>query len=177
VDAQDLAALGVHAGAGISGGGDLVYEALIDLADLSCSPGVAVALRAFGEASARRTTPVSPTREEQEEMRVWGVGLIAEVLLRHSLETRGPYVAVGLGVGPLWFRWRLDSIGPGVPPEIGAEEEGLTVGSILSAGLGQRLHPSVDVRAQATAVLVPSTDLREDLALIPFFTLTAGVRP
>jgi hypothetical protein len=57
------------------------------------------------------------------------------------------------------------------------EEEGVSVGSFLSAGVGQRLHRRVDLRAGATLVLLPSTDLREELETIPAFTLTAGIRP
>jgi len=185
VGAQDLAALGLRAGAGIDRGGEVVYDAQIDLTDLSGSPAVGLAFRGFGEVFASKSYESvrgSRTWQDQEEMRVWGVALMADFLFRHSRETRGPYVALALGVGPLWVQWRLESTDPGVGDPLPGgggflEEDGLTVGSMMSAGLGQRLHRRVDLRAQATAVLVPSTDQREDLALIPLFTLTTGVRP
>jgi len=183
--AQSLAAFGVRGGAGIDAGGRMVYDAQLGLADLSGSPAVEVAIRGLGEAFSTRsyeTRRASLTFENYEEIRVWGIGLMADFLFRHSMESRGPYLMLGLGVGPLWYRGRLESTDPrvGEPLPTGGgflEEEGVSVGSLLSAGLGQRLHRRVDLRAQATLMLLPSTDQREELELISMFTLTAGIRP
>ena len=183
--AQSLAAFSVRGGAGVDTSGRTVYDAQIGLTDLSGSTNVEISVRGLGEAFSTRsyqTQRTSRTFDNTEELRVWGVGLMADFLFRHSMESRGPYFMLGLGVGPLWYAWSLESTDPraGEPMPGGGsfvEEEGVSAGSLLSAGLGQRLHRRLDVRAQATLVLLPSTDLREELEVIPAFTLTAGIRP
>jgi len=183
--AQSLSALGVRAGAGVDREGKLVYDGRIGLADLSGSTAVEVALRGFGEASSTKTyesARISRRWENREEMRVWSVGLMADILLRHGRETRGPYFMLGLGLGPVWYDWRRESEDPSVGdpvPEGGSvlTQDGVILGSMLSAGLGQRLHRRVDLRVQGTVAFVPSTDLREELTFVPFLTLTTGVRP
>jgi hypothetical protein len=180
--AQSLAAFGVRGGVGVDSSGKLVYDAQIGLTDLSGSTNVEVAIRGLGEAFSTRsyqTQRASLTFDNDEELSVWGIGLTADFLFGHA---SGTYWMLGLGVGPLWYAWRLESTDPrvGEPlPEGGGflEEEGVSVGSFLSAGVGQRLHRRVDLRAGATLVLLPSTDLREELETIPAFTLTAGIRP
>jgi len=44
-----------------------------------------------------------------------------------------------------------------------------------TAGLGMRLHRNVDVRAQAISLIVPSTDIREDMKIVGTLTFTAGI--
>ena len=87
----------------------------------------------------------------------------------------------GLGLGPIDADWRAESTTDdalGSPLAGGgsfATESGILVGSMGSAGLGMRLHSNVDVRAQALALVVPSTDAREDMKVVATFTLTAGL--
>jgi hypothetical protein len=179
-----VTAVGVRAGAGVAPGGEPVYGAQVELTDRDGGSAVELALLGFAEArtqSRYQITEFDRSFDYREEMSVRGIGLAANLLLRHATERRGPYFIVGLGVGGYWFDWTLVSTDPraGTPLPTGGstrEERRMILGSLLSAGIGQRLGDRLDVRAQVNAVIVPSTALREELEFIPIVSLSSGLR-
>lgn len=177
--------LGLRAGAGLDRTGELAYGAQIELAEPGPSRSVAVAVGYFSgrsEKRYRRTASWGGILDEyRENMRVRGGALLATVLFRDAPGARGPYLVAGLGLGPLqvdWIRQSPTDRRLGSPrPEGGSAvwEERLMLGTVLNVGMGQRLHDRFDVRAQLSTLVVPSTDVREDLELVPTLVLTTGV--
>ena len=181
VSAQGRGMLGVRGGAGVGAGG-AVYSGQIELVDTDGGGSVELAV---GGWSGVRTTADYQVREfslvhdYHEEMRVRGFGILASYLWSLSRRRTGPYLAMGIGLGPLWVDWRTDSTdrGFGTPVAGGGSfraEEGVQVGSLLSVGLGHRLHERLDLRAQVVSLLVPSTVERRDAKLLPLLMLTTG---
>lgn len=185
LSAQGRTAFGIRGGAGLVKTGEAVYGGQIEMADVDGSGTGSVEVALTGWGGARTTSDYELRRGDlthryHEEMRISGLGLLASYLWAPLRRTGGPYLAFGLGLGPLWVDWRADSTDPrfGTPAAEGGSfraEEGVQLGSLLSFGIGQRLHERLDVRAQMLTLLVPSTDAREDAKLVPLFTLTTGI--
>lgn len=160
-----------------------MYSGQIEIIDTDGGGSVEVAV---GGWSGVRTTADYQERDfslvydYHEEMHVrFGFGVLASYLWAPSRRRTGPYLAMGIGLGPLWVDWRTDSTDRrfGTPlPDGGSfrAEEGIQVGSLLSVGLGHRLHERLDLRAQVVSLLVPSTRKREEATLLPLFMLTTG---
>jgi hypothetical protein len=181
--AQVLGA-GLRAGAGWDGRGETVYVGQLELVEFGRWSSVEVGVSAFegGVAEDYRRTPEQRTYDYHEETHVRGVALTAGILLWHPpKDSRGPYVVLGLGVGPIDVDWRTESPTDGAlgsPLGSGgsyATDNGILAGSLGNAGLGMRLHAHVDVRAQGLMLVVPSTDTREDMKIVRTLTLTAGL--
>jgi hypothetical protein len=183
LSAQGRTMLGLRGGAGVGTAGEAVYVGQIELVDMDRGGSVELAVSGWSgvrRAEDRQSRVHSFVYDYHEEMRVWGFGVLASYLWAPLRRNTGPYVALGLGVGPIWVDWRTDSTDPrfGSPAPGGGTfraEEGVSIGSLLSVGLGQRLHERLDLRAQVLSLLVPSTTVRERAELVPLLTLTAGV--
>lgn len=183
LSAQGRTVFGIRGGAGIGTAGQAVYGGQIEIVDIDGTGSVELAITGWG--GARTTSDYemesrSVMHRYHEDMRVWGFGVLGSYLWRDSGATAGPYVALGLGLGPLWVDWRADSTDPrfGTPAPDGGSfrvEEGVRPGSLLLFGIGQRLHERFDLRAQVLTLLVPSSKVREDAKLVPLFTLTSGI--
>lgn len=174
---------GLRGGGGVDVTGGGVFSAQLEFTELGSSNSVRVGVMGVGGAHLiDEYTLVHSEREYayREATRIWSVALVANYLLGYSMGATGPYVALGLGLGPQWVDWRLESAygRAGEPLQGGGsflEQDGLMLGTTLNAGLGLRLHDHFDVLAQALVLVAPSTDLREDLKLMPAFLLTTGI--
>jgi hypothetical protein len=175
---------GLRGGAGWDLDGESVYAGQLELVEFGQWSSVEVGLSALdgGRTSSYQGQRGFLTHDYREAMQVRGLALTAGLLLAHApKDSRGPYLLLGLGLGPIDVDWRTES--PTDPalrsPAPGGgsftAEAGIMVGSMGAAGLGVRLHRNVDVRAQATSLIVPSTDLREDMKIIGALTFTAGI--
>ena len=180
--------VGIRVGAGIDGEGSVV-GGQVELVDFGTSSSVELALAVFGARLVEDYRdivdggPFGPiTHDYHESTRVRGAGLIASILIGQGpRDSRGPYLAVGLGLGPFDVDWHIES--PtytflGSPRPAGGsirEQHRPILGGLGSLGLGLRIHRRLDVRAQALTLMAPTTDARRDLKLIATYTLTAGV--
>jgi hypothetical protein len=175
---------GLRGGAGWDGDGETVYAAQLELIDFGQWSSVQVGLSALdgGRTASYQGQRGLVTHDYREAMQVRGLALTAALLLAHApKDSRGPYLLLGLGLGPIDVDWRTDSP---TDPTLGSPSAGggsfvtearLIPGAMGAAGLGMRLHRNVDVRAQATSLLVPSTDLREDMKIVGTLTFTLGI--
>ncbi len=175
---------GVRAGAGWDGAGETVYAGQLEIVEFGRWSSVEVGISAFegGKIEDYAQLVDLDSHDYHEETHARGIALTATLLLAHSpKDSRGPYALLGLGLGPIDVDWRADSA---TDPELGSplagggsfsRESGVMVGSMGSAGIGMRIHRNVDLRAQALALVVPSTDTREDMKMVATFTLTAGL--
>jgi hypothetical protein len=185
LSAQGAIALGIRGGVGVDRAGRTVYTGQLEVTEVGGSSSAQVALAGF-DARWIDDRQVFDSRrlrsyDYHEEVRVRGGGVVASILPWHRRDEGGPYVALGLGVGPMIVDWRLESATdtrfatplPGGGTFV--EEEKVQLGSMLSVGLGLRVHRHVDFRAQTLALVVPSSDVREELKVVPTFTLTTGL--
>lgn len=173
----------IRVGSGVDSNGHRAHVGQIELVDSGRSTSVELALSLFQARVIEqyRASDARFTHDYREETQAPGVALMANLLLRHSRDLRGPYAVAGLGLGVLDVDWKLwsatdDDLGlplPGGGSE--ASENGPALGSMLNLGLGFRLFRHADVRAQALTVLVPSTVQREDLKFVHALTLSAGL--
>jgi hypothetical protein len=177
----------LRAGAGLDREGPVV-GGQVEFVDFGRSSSVEVALAVFEarliEAHQGTTTGPfgSALHDYHEETRVRGAGLIASLLLGQGpRDSRGPYLAVGLGLGLLDVGWQVESptdVQLGTPRAGGGslrKEDGPMLGGLGSVGLGLRVHPRLDVRAQALTLMAPPTDTRRDVKLLATFMLTAAI--
>jgi len=183
-------AASAQVGAGLRGGsgwdrdGETVYAGQLEIVEFGRWSSVEVGLSALegGRTGSYQGQTGFITHDYREAMQVRGLALTAGLLLAHApKDSRGPYVLLGLGLGPIDVDWRTDSP---TDPTLGSPsagggsftaEAGILVGSMGTAGLGMRLHRNVDVRAQAISLIVPSTDIREDMEIVGTLTFTAGI--
>jgi hypothetical protein len=184
LSAQELGHLGLRGGAIIDRTGEPGYGGQVELVDLQSSRSVEVAIGYLAGTSARhyqRTAAWGRGDEYREDMRVRGAVLLANALFRRTPGARGPHVVLGMGLGPFWVDWTRESpsdTGLGMPRAGGGSavrEKRLMLGTVLNVGGGQRLGDRFDVRAQLSTLVVPSTDAREELWLVPVLVLTTGV--
>jgi hypothetical protein len=162
----------------------MVYAGQLEIVEFGSWSSVEVGISALegGRAEDYRADQGLRAHDYHEETHVRGLALTASLLLGHPpRDSRGPYLLFGLGLGPIDVDWRRDSATDG---SLGsaiagggsfAAEGGILVGSMGNAGVGLRVHPHVDVRAQALTLVVPSTDAREDMKIVSALTLTAGI--
>lgn len=179
----------LRAGAGIDSGGGRVLGGQFGIVDFGASNSVEMVLTLFeGRLAEDHSVLVrtSSGRDEpydyHEETRVRGAGAIASILIGHGpRDSRGPYVALGLGLGAFGVDWHIESLTDrflgSARPTGGSlrEEDVLLLGGLGSLGLGFRVHRRLDVRAHALTMMTPSTDSREDLKLVTNIMLMAGV--
>ncbi len=187
ISAQGLGGV-VRAGGGVDATGRTVVGGQVEFVDFGTSSSVELALTVF---EARRVedfrgTTQGPfgegTHDYHEDTRVRGAGVITSVLIGHGpRDSRGPYLAVGLGLGLFDVDWHVESptdvLLGSVRPTGGSirEEDALLLGGLCNVGLGFRLHRRIDVRAQALTLMTPPTDARRDVKLLATFTISAGV--
>ena len=179
----------LRAGAGIDSAGGRVLGGQIELVDFGASSSVEMALAVFEGRLVEDYRVAAPTslgfdvpHDYHEETQVRGAGAIATILIGHGpRDSRGPYVALGLGLGALDVDWHVESptdrfLGSARPNGGSTrQEDGLLLGGLGSLGLGFRVHRRLDVRAHALTLMTPSTDTREEIKLVTTFMLTAGV--
>ena len=183
LEAQWVSRLGARGGIGIDRTGKTVYVGQVDVTEMGTTHSVELALAVFGARldQAYAATTKNVLHEYQELTHVDGVALIGSVLLGHARPGTRPYVVAGLGLGPLHVDWR--QVSPTDPdldislPAGGSfrEQSVMTLGAVLRLGVGLRLPAGLDVRAQAHALVVPSTADREDMKVVPTITLSTGV--
>ncbi|MGE0157934.1 MAG: hypothetical protein AB7T31_00905 [Gemmatimonadales bacterium] len=175
---------GVRGGAGWDTRGERVYMGQLEIIEFGQWSSVEVGISALGGGTAEdyQTVRDLRTHDYHEETRVRGLTLTASLLLAHApKDSRGPYLLFGLGLGPIDVDWRADSptdVTLGSPRPGGGSvrtEDGVMVGTMGTAGIGMRVHRWVDLRAQGLTLLVPSTDLREDMKVVATLTFTAGL--
>jgi hypothetical protein len=186
--AQGLGAV-LRAGAGVDSQGERVLGGEIGLVDFGASSSVEIGLALFEgrlvedyEGSALGVLGFDVLHEYHEDTRVRGAGLIASLLVGQGpQDSRGPYLALGLGLGVLDVDWYVESptdrdLGTRRPTGGSIrEEEALLPGGLGSVGLGFRVHRRLDLRAHALTQMTPSTDARENAKFLTTFMLTAGV--
>src|SRR5688572_11452195 len=107
----------LRAGAGIDSGGGRVLGGQFGLVDFGTSSSVEMALtvfeghlvedyRVFVRASSGRDEPY----DYHEETEARGAGLMGNVLMGHGpRDSRGPYIALGLGLGAFGVDWHIES--------------------------------------------------------------------
>jgi len=187
-DAQGLSPV-LRGGAGVDSAGRGVFGGQIGLVDFGSSSSVEFAVALFEARLAEDYVGLLPgpfgndvPHENHEDTRVRGVGPLASVLIGDGPRgSRGPYLAVGLGLGAFDSVWNVESptangLGNARPGGGSMRtEERLLLGGLASLGLGLRVHRRLDVRAQALTLMTPSTDERENAKLLATFMLTAGV--
>jgi hypothetical protein len=176
--------VGLRGGAGWDRDGETVYAGQLELVEFGRWTSIEVGLSALegGRTESYQGQRGFLAHEYQETMQIRGLALTAGLLLAHAPKnSRGPYVLLGLGLGPIDVDWRADSP---TDPDLGSPaagggsfttEAGILVGSVGTAGLGMRLHRNVDVRAQGLSLIVPSTNTREDMKIVATLTFTAGI--
>jgi hypothetical protein len=179
--AQGLAPV-LRAGAGVDSEGESVLGGQIGLVDFGSSSSVEIAIAVFEAHLVEDYRSPDLPHEYHEDTRVRGAGPLASLLVGDGPRgSRGPYLAVGLGLGVFDVDWIVES-----PTDAGLgsvrggggsmrTEDGLLLGGLGSLGLGFRVHRYLDIRVHALSLLAPSTDAREDLKLLASFMLTAGV--
>lgn len=183
--AQDAGHFAIRAGYGADISGRAAYGGQVEYSETSGSNSVEVAIAGFQgrltqEFSGEPRSGVSGIDRYREETEVVGIGIMANYLLRHSLDVGGPYFVVGAGVSSFSVDWREESdtdSGLGTPVPGGGsfrEKDGLIVGSVFNFGIGQRLSRHLDLRAQLPTLVVAESDPR-GLKLIPVLTLTAAI--
>jgi hypothetical protein len=188
ISAQGLGGV-LRVGAGVDRAGGMVGGGQVEFVDFGASSSVEVALTVF---EAHLADDFQSTTSGQigglvlhdyhEDTRVRGAGVITSLLVGHGpRDSRGPYLALGLGLGLFDVDWHVESptdmfLGSARPTggSIRAEDV-LLLGGLTNLGLGFRIHRRIDVRAQALTLLTPPTDARRDVKLLATFTLTAGV--
>jgi hypothetical protein len=174
---------GLRGGAGWDRAGETVYVGQLEIVEFGRWSSVEVGVSAFEGAVTEDYQRVSfRTYDYHEETLVRGLALTGSLLLAHApKDSRGPYLLLGLGLGPIDVDWRTESL---TDPSLGApsadggsftSEGRILVGSMGNAGIGMRVHRNVDLRAQGLALVVPSTDAREDMKIVTTLTLTAGL--
>jgi hypothetical protein len=179
----------LRAGAGVDSEGESVLGGQIGLVDFGSSSSVEIAIAFF---QARLVEDYSGLVQDpfgnlqphryHEDTEVRGAGPLASILIGEGPRgSRGPYLAVGLGLGVFEVDWHVESP---TDRELGSarpgggsmrEEQTLLPGGLGNVGLGFRVHRHLDVRAHMLTLLTPSTDQREDLKLLATFMLSAGV--
>jgi hypothetical protein len=160
-----------------------VYSAQIDLTEVGETHSVELALAAFGARLDQAYTGVAASRLHayEEVTHAEGLGLVGSLLIGHARSGLRPYWVAGIGVGPLWVEWRKvsptdDGLGTRLVVDGSFREESVVkLGSMLQVGIGLRLRQRFDLRAQGQALVVPSTNAREDLKFMPAVTLSAGL--
>jgi hypothetical protein len=176
--------VGLRGGAGWDGDGETVYAGQLELIEFGRWSSVEVGLSALEGGRTERYQGQTGfiTHDYREALQLRGLALTAGLLLGHApKDSRGPYLLLGLGLGPIDVDWRSDSAtdpGLGSPSAGGGSfvtEARMIPGAMGTAGLGLRLHRNLDVRAQGTSLIVPSTDIREDMKIVGTLTLTAGI--
>jgi hypothetical protein len=178
----------LRAGAGVDSQGERVLGGQVGLVDFGSSSSVEIALALFEARLVQDYIGFTPgvigpdEHEYHEDTRVRGAGPIASILIGHGpRDSRGPYLALGLGVGVFDVDWRVESptdrnLGSPRPPGGSMrEQKALLPGGLGSAGVGYRLHRRVDLRVQALTLMAPSTNEREDAKFLTSLMLTAGV--
>jgi hypothetical protein len=186
--AQGIAPV-LRAGAGLDSEGESVLGGQIGIVDFGTSSAVEIALAFFEARLVEDYGGRAPNRfgedephQYHEDTEVRGVGPLASLLAGDGPRgSRGPYLALGLGVGAFQVDWHVVSPTDGAlgaaQPGGGSlrEESVLLPGGLGSVGLGYRVHRRLDLRAHALTLLTPSTNTREDLKLLSAFMLTAGL--
>ena len=179
----------VRAGAGIDSEGGRVFGGQFGFVDFGASSSVEMALTLFEGhlvEDYRVLVRTSFGRDEpydyHEDTRVRGAGGIASLLIGHGpRDSRGPYVALGLGLGAFDVDWHIESatdqfLGSARPTGGSVrEEDGVLLGGLGSLGVGFRVHRRLDLRVHSLTMMTPSTDSREDIKLLTTFLLTAGL--
>jgi hypothetical protein len=179
----------LRAGAGIDSAGGPVLGAQIELVDFGTSHSVEMALTLFEghlvedySLLVRTSLGRDEPYDYHEDTRVRGAGAIASILIGHGpKDSRGPYLALGLGLGAFGVDWHIESatdqlLGSARPTGGSMrEEDGLLFGGLGSLGLGFRVNRRLDLRAHALTMMTPSTHSREDIKLVTTMLLTAGL--
>lgn len=115
----------------------------------------------------------------REETNVFVAAALANYLFGYG--TSGPYFVGGFGVGLISISWREESpddtsLGPQLPGGGSVDEEDGTVGgTVLNLGVGTRLSPRVDIRAQVP-LFITVAESPGDNSVIPTFAITLGYR-
>ena len=183
VAAQGLGG-GIRGGLGVDRMGETVFGGQVELVDFGRTSSVELALAATHGSQIedyRRSQRGSRLHEYHEETRAVAIGVLANWLIRNSQASRGLYVVLGLGISTFDVDWRVESptdVNLGTPGASGGSydtEQDLTFGSTLNVGVGVRIARRVDIRMQALTMLVPSTDKREDMKVLPALTLALGL--
>ncbi len=179
---------GLRAGAGIDAQGEPVLGGQIELVDFGTSSSVELAVAVFEGRLVEDYRVLTDNGialvpdDYHEDTRVRGAGPIASLLVGQGpRDSRGPYLAVGLGLGVFAVEWHVesptdDSLGT-LRPSGGSvrAEDAVLLGALGNLGLGFRIHRRLDLRAHALTLMTPSTDAREDAKLLTTFMITAGV--
>jgi hypothetical protein len=174
---------GLRIGAGVDTAGRVAYGVQLELIEFGTSSSFELALHAFGATRVENYEfyYFSTLRQYHEESRLRGLGIIANLLARHARESSGPYLVLGVGLGPLEVDWRVESATDptmSTPLPNGGSfdaEKRRTVGSLVNLGIGWRIDRRLDLRAQILTALASPTDVREDLKIVPAATLSVGI--
>lgn len=187
ISAQGLGVL--RAGAGVDAQGRKVLGGQVEFVDFGASSSVEVALTVFEARLVEDFQGLGGGRiapdllhNFHEDTRLRGAGVIPSLLIGHGpRDSRGPYLALGLGLGLFDVDWHVESPTDeslGTTRSTGGSirmEDALLLGGLGSLGVGYRIHRRIDVRAQALSLLTPPTDARRDAKLLATFILTAGI--
>jgi hypothetical protein len=189
LEAQLSTRLGARVGAGIDGTGRMVYVGQIDFTDFGEAHSVELAVVAMGARLDQAFTAGggggvggSAHFEYEELTRAEGIGLIGSLLIGHVPGRGRPYLLAGIGPAVLSVDWRLASSTDhklGTPRLAGGsfrEEHVRKLGSVAQLGVGVRVRDRFDLRAQGQALVVPSTDAREDMKVLHTITLSTGIQ-
>jgi hypothetical protein len=181
--AQARDRIGLRAGAGVDRTGRVVYSGQIDFIEASGNSAVELAITGFDGTLKQDYFAIAEDDRRhryRERTDVLGGALHASWMPGYSLDSGGPYLTLGLGLGGFQTDWVGQSptdrfMGPLVPG-VGYRsiEHTLELGCLLSVGLGFRLHDLLDVRAQLPTAMIPSTK-RRDLKLVPAIAFTLGI--
>lgn len=170
--------VGIRFGAGTDISGGIAYGGQIDYTLFQGTNAVELGLAVFGGSFSEDSN--NGFNDYHEETDVLVVGVVANYMFRHSMDTPGPYYTFGAGVGAFSVEWREESptdVSLGQPLPGGGsfqEEDGGSAGAILSFGIGNRFTEQIDLRFQVPTFFISSGDSR-DSQVIPTFTLTLGV--
>ena len=176
--AQSPGNTGIRLGLGTDISGGIAYGGQVNYTIPKGVSAVELGVTVFGGSFTEDSN--NGFNDYHETTDVVAFGVIANYLIRHSMETEGPYFVVGAGFGAFSVEWREESPTDGSlgPPLSGGgsyqEEDGSAGGAILNFGIGHRFSEEIDLRAQVPTFFIGGGDQRSS-QVVPTFTITVGV--
>lgn len=169
--------LGTDISLGIAGGAEINYGRM--LGANAVEMGLMLFGGRFSEESIDENFASVGCCRYSERTDVVVLAALANYLFGYN--TPGPYFVGGFGLGAISVSWREESPDDTslCPPLPGGgsvdEEDGVVAGTVLNLGIGTRLSPRVDLRAQVPLFITVS-DSPGGNSVIPTFAVTLGYR-
>jgi hypothetical protein len=170
--------LGLRAGVGTDITLGLAYGLEINYTKVAGPGALQLGVMGFGGRFSEDSEEGCCTYHEKTDLVV--AAAIANYLFGYARP--GPYFVFGLGVGVIGVDWREESpddvsLGPFLPGGGSYQEADATAaGTIVNAGIGQRLSSRVDIRLQVPTFFLVSEAPGGASSVVPTLTVSLGYR-